>query len=124
MGRPSKDPWPSPAFVAKAVYGFSTARQLMAESEQKIYLYIDFGEQQFKVLAYVAKQRAQLERSFRTAVADIKQSQKERQGAKPISRNPRKPRRPTPTDTRPLSLRQPEIPLPPWRRVTVSPSPP
>jgi len=30
-------------------------------------------------LAYVAKQRAQLERSFRTAIADMQQSQKERQ---------------------------------------------
>ena len=45
----------------------------VAESEQKIYLNIAFGEQQFKMLAYVAKQRAQLERSFRTAVADMKQ---------------------------------------------------
>ena len=51
----------------------------VAESEQKIYAYIDFGENQFKMLAYVAKQRAQLERSFRTAIADMKQSQKERQ---------------------------------------------
>ena len=50
----------------------------VAESEQKIYLRIAFGEQQFKMLAYVAKQRAQLERSFRTAIADMKQSQKER----------------------------------------------
>ena len=50
----------------------------VAESEQKIYAYIDFGEHQFKMLAYVAKQRAQLERSFRTAIADMKQSQQER----------------------------------------------
>jgi hypothetical protein len=50
----------------------------VAESEQKIYAYIDFGEIQFKRLAYVAKQRVQLERSFRTAIADMKQSQKER----------------------------------------------
>ena len=55
----------------------------VAESEQKIYLYIAFGEQQFKMLAYVAKQRAQLERSFRTAIADMKQSQKERQAHQP-----------------------------------------
>ena len=53
----------------------------VAESEQKIYAYIDFGEIQFKRLAYVAKQRVQLERSFRTAIADMKQSQKERQAA-------------------------------------------
>ena len=51
----------------------------VAESEQKIYLFIAFGEQQYKMLAYVTKQRAQLERSFRTAIADMKQSQRERQ---------------------------------------------
>jgi len=51
----------------------------VAASEQKIYLDIAFGERQFKMLAYVAKQRAQPERSFRTAIADMKQSQKERQ---------------------------------------------
>ena len=55
----------------------------MAESEQKIYLYIHFGEQQCKMLAYVAKQRAQLERSFRTAIADMKQSQQERNAQRP-----------------------------------------
>jgi len=31
------------------------------------------------MLAYVAKQRAQLERSFRTAIEDMKQSKNERQ---------------------------------------------
>ena len=51
----------------------------VAESEQKIYLFIAFGEERFKMLGYVAKQRAQLERSFRTAIADMKQSQNERQ---------------------------------------------
>jgi len=50
----------------------------VAQSEQKVYAFIEFGEQQFKMLAYVAKQRAQLERSFRTAIEDMKQSQKER----------------------------------------------
>jgi len=50
----------------------------VAESEKKVYMFIAFGEQQFKMLAQVAKQRAQLERSFRTAVEDMKQSQKER----------------------------------------------
>jgi hypothetical protein len=50
----------------------------VAESEQQIYVYIAFGEERFKMLGYVAKQRAQLERSFRTAIADIKQSQSER----------------------------------------------
>jgi hypothetical protein len=51
----------------------------VAESEQRIYVFIAFGEERFKMLGYVAKQRAQLERSFRTAIADMKQSQKERQ---------------------------------------------
>ena len=51
----------------------------VAESEQKVYVFIAFGEHQFKMLAYAAKQRAQLERSFRTAIADMQQSQNERQ---------------------------------------------
>ena len=55
----------------------------VAESEQKIYAHIAFGEHQCKMLVYVAKQRAQLERSFRTAIADIKQAQKERQARQP-----------------------------------------
>ena len=64
----------------------------VAESEQKIYLHIAFGEQQFKMLAYVAKQRAQLERSFRTAIADMKQSQKERRASQPRpAQNPQPP---------------------------------
>jgi hypothetical protein len=49
-----------------------------AESERRIYEFIEFGEKQFVMLGYVAKQRAQLERSFRTAIEDLKQSQKER----------------------------------------------
>ena len=51
----------------------------VAASEQKVYMFIEFGEQQFKMLEYAAKLRAQLERSFRTAIEDMKQSQKERQ---------------------------------------------
>jgi len=70
----------------------------IAESEQKIYLYIDFGEQQFKMLAFVAKLRAQLERSFRTAIADMKQSQQERQAHRPqpAKAAPAKPASPPP----------------------------
>jgi hypothetical protein len=41
-----------------------------AVSANKIYDYIEFGERQFVMLGYVAKQWAQLERSFRTAVAE------------------------------------------------------
>ena len=50
----------------------------VAESEKKVYEFIEFGEKQFVMLGYVAKQRAQLERSFRTAIEDMKQSQNER----------------------------------------------
>jgi len=75
----------------------------VAESEQKIYAFIAFGEQQFKMLAYVAKQRAQLERSFRTAIADMQQSQKERQ-ARP---------QPQPAKPAPASVSPPARPAPP-----------
>jgi hypothetical protein len=80
----------------------------VAASEQKVYLFIEFGEQQFKMLGYVAKQRAQLERSFRTAIEDMKQSQKERrqqdaqrqqppaQAAQPPVHKPAEPRTPPP----------------------------
>jgi hypothetical protein len=62
----------------------------VAASEQQVYMFIKFGEQQFKMLGYVAKQRAQLERSFRTAIEDMKQSQKERksQPAEPKETKP------------------------------------
>ncbi len=60
----------------------------VAESEQKIYLYIAFGEPQFKMLAYAAKLRAQLERSFRTAIEDMKRSQQERQARQPQPAKP------------------------------------
>ena len=71
----------------------------VAESEQQIYLFIAFGEQQFKMLAYVAKQRAQLELSFRTAIADMKQSQNERQ-----------PRQPRPAKPAPAPVHKPAEP--------------
>jgi len=68
----------------------------VAESEQKVYVFIAFGEQQFKMLAYVAKQRAQLERSFRTAIADMQQSQKERQALQPRPSQTAQPAKPAP----------------------------
>jgi hypothetical protein len=49
----------------------------VARSEQRVYVEVEF-EKQFALLAQVDKQRAHLERSFRTAVADLKQAQKER----------------------------------------------
>lgn len=55
----------------------------VAESERRIYDSLPVGENMFKMLTYVMKQRAQLERSFRTAIADMKQSQKERQSQPP-----------------------------------------
>jgi hypothetical protein len=51
----------------------------VARSEQQIYMEVGFGERQFALLAQVDKQRAHLERSFRTAIADMKQAQKDRQ---------------------------------------------
>jgi hypothetical protein len=79
----------------------------IADSESRIYEDIENVEERFKMLAYVYKQRAQLERSFRTAVADLQQSQKERkavrtqppqaaQPAKPASAPATKPNRPQP----------------------------
>jgi hypothetical protein len=61
----------------------------VAQSESRIYARIILGDKQFVTLAIVAKQRAQLERSFRTAIEDLKQLQKERQAR----------RQPQPTQT-------------------------
>jgi hypothetical protein len=69
----------------------------VAESESLIYECIEFGEQQLVMLGYVAKQRAQLERSFRTAIADMQQSQKERQAQpQPIQTTPTEKAAPEP----------------------------
>jgi hypothetical protein len=46
-------------------------------------------------LTYVYKQRAQLERSFRTAIADMKQSQKDRQPRQPQPPETAQPAKPT-----------------------------
>jgi hypothetical protein len=65
----------------------------IAESEQQIYTIANV-EHRFKMLAYVYKMRAQLERSFRTAVADMQQSQKERKAVQtqpPQAEQPAKP---------------------------------
>lgn len=51
----------------------------IANSERNICQRVPFGEVQLRMLAYVAKQRVQLERSFRTAVADMQQAHKQRQ---------------------------------------------
>jgi hypothetical protein len=55
----------------------------LAGSEGRIYQDFEHIEDRFVILAYLYKQRAQLERSFRTAIADMKQSQKERQATHP-----------------------------------------
>ena len=72
----------------------------LADSEKRIYQCIADVEKRFKTLAYVYKQRAQLERSFRTAIADMKQSQKERlprQPQPPQTEQPAKPAQPAST---------------------------
>ena len=64
----------------------------IADSESRIYETIAIGDQQFRLLGYVAKQRAQLERSFRTAIADMRQSQNERRPTQPAqTEQPAKP---------------------------------
>jgi hypothetical protein len=86
----------------------------VAESEQRIYVFIAFGEERFKMLGYVAKQRAQLERSFRTAIADMKQSQRERQA--------RTQPQPAPTaKAAPAPARKPAEPSAPRPEYTMSP---
>ena len=62
----------------------------VAQSESRIYDCIEFGEERFKMLAYVAKQRAQLERSFTSALRELRQLQKERQArqSQPAQTNP------------------------------------
>jgi hypothetical protein len=82
----------------------------IAESEQRIYTAMKLGEDRFKLLAYVYKQRAQLERSFRTAIADMKQSQKERklsQPQPPETEQPEKPAQPTSTPAKPTPPQTP-----------------
>ena len=80
----------------------------MAESERRIYEEIAFDEKQFIMLGYVAKQRAQLERSFRTAIEDMKQSQKERQARHPQNAQIAQPAKPAPPPTPPPSYVMPE----------------
>jgi hypothetical protein len=83
----------------------------VAESESLIYEHITFSENQLKMLAYVAKQRAQLERSFRTAIADMKQSQNERQ-SQPQAQ-PGQPAQPAkPAAAPPPPPTQPDVPTP------------
>jgi hypothetical protein len=82
----------------------------IAESEQRIYTAMKLGEDRFKLLAYVYKQRAQLERSFRTAIADMKQSQKERKPSQPQppeTEQPEKPAQPTSTPAKPTPPQAP-----------------
>ena len=51
----------------------------MAWSEMRIQMEIEFGPEQFKMLSFVYKQRAQLERAFRNAVADMQKSREKRE---------------------------------------------
>jgi hypothetical protein len=80
----------------------------VAKSEQQVYMEVGFGERQFALLAQVDKQRAHLERSFRTAIADMKQAQKERsqQHAQPSPQPAEPAAAPAPKPT------EPHAPLP------------
>jgi hypothetical protein len=75
----------------------------VARNEQRVYMEVEFGERQFAILAQVDKQRAHLERCFRTAIADMKQAQKDRQ--------PR-PQPQTAQAEQPVPATQPDIPKP------------
>jgi len=80
----------------------------VAEAESRLYECTAFGEERFKMLAYIAKQRAQLERSFRTAIEDMKQSQK----ARPSRPQPKPAQTAQTAKAAPAS--QPDIPPPPY----------
>jgi len=84
----------------------------IAESEQDIYIRLG-NEAKFKMLAYVYKQRAQLERSFRTAVADMRQSQKERQPRQPQPPQTEQPAKPAQPASTPASKPTPPQTPPP-----------
>jgi hypothetical protein len=78
----------------------------VARSEQEVYMTIGVCERQFALLAQVAKQRAHLERSFRTAIADMKQAQKERQAGSQTQPQPQ------PQAAQPAPAAQPDTPSP------------
>jgi hypothetical protein len=80
----------------------------VAQSENRIYQLMDYrvNAASLALLQYVAKQRAQLERSFRTAIADLQQLQKERQSrpqAQPVPAA-QKPVNPPPRPSAPHSV--------------------
>jgi len=82
----------------------------IAESESRLCENIGNFDQRFKMLAYVYKMRAQLERSFRTAIADMQQSQKER---KTVQTPPPQPKQPaTPASAPPAKPVAPQAPPP------------
>jgi hypothetical protein len=88
----------------------------IALSERHIHAVVGNMEQRFKMLAYVYKQRAQLERSFRTAVADMKQWQKERNAIRtqpPQTEQPAKPAKPAQPASTPASKPTPPQTPPP-----------
>jgi len=77
----------------------------IADSETSIYQTIALGDKQCRMLGYVAKQRAQLERSFRTAIADMRQSQQER-----LAREPQPPKTEQPVKPAPAPAPKPAAP--------------
>jgi hypothetical protein len=78
----------------------------VARSEQRVYMEVEFGERQFALLAQVDKQRTHLERSFRTAIEDMKQAQKER------SAHPSRPAQSTQTEQSPAPAQSEHNPGP------------
>ena len=82
----------------------------VAESERRIYDGMAFSEKQLVMLAYVAKQRAQLERSFRTAIADMKQSQRERSQQQARQPQPAQTAQPASAPVHPSAGPQPTCP--------------
>jgi hypothetical protein len=81
----------------------------IARSEQRVYTEVEFGERQFALLAQVDKRRAHLERSFRTAIADMKQAQKERQSQpRPQTADAEQ----TAQAEEPVTAAQPDVPQP------------
>ncbi|HXM43130.1 MAG TPA: hypothetical protein VN924_17975 [Bryobacteraceae bacterium] len=78
----------------------------LAASEKQIYDTIGVSEKYFVMLGYVAKLRANLERSFRTAIADMKQSKKERQSRPQPAQAARTPKS--------AAAESPAVPQPPY----------
>jgi len=86
----------------------------IAARERIVYEKESLDESLYRVLDSIQKQRVQLERSFRTAIADMKQSQKERQAEpqpEPVQQNATPPAEKT-VASPPPAPSQPPVPPP------------